>query len=47
MKSLLILLACFGFVSASAFAGGCGCGEKNKGGEKEKDTTKQSLAVVF
>jgi hypothetical protein len=48
MKRLLLLLACAGFVSASAFAGTCGgCGEKGKEGEKGQDSTKQSLAVVL
>jgi hypothetical protein len=48
MKRLLLVLACTGFISASAFAGSCGgCGEKGKEGEKGQDSTKQSLAVVF
>jgi len=48
MRRLLLLLACSGFLSASAFAGSCGgCGEKNKEGEKGQDSTKQSLAVVL
>jgi hypothetical protein len=55
MKRLLLVLACAGFVSASAFAGSCGgcCGEKGKEtdkgkeGEKGPDATKQSLVVVI
>jgi rhamnosyltransferase subunit B len=48
MKRLLLVLACAGFLSASAFAGSCGgCGEKSKEGEKGQDSTKQSLAVVL
>jgi hypothetical protein len=48
MKRLLLILACTGFLSASAFAGSCGgCGEKSKEGEKGQDSTKQSLVVAF
>ncbi len=54
MKRLLLVLACAGFVSASAFAGSCGgCGEKgkesdkSKEGEKGQDSVKQSLVVVL
>jgi hypothetical protein len=48
MTRLVLVLACAGFISASAFGGSCGgCGEKSKEGEKEKDATKQSLAIIF
>lgn len=47
MKRLLLVLACAGFISGSAFAGSCGgCGEKSKEGEKGQDSTKQSLAAA-
>jgi hypothetical protein len=47
MKRLFLALVCAAFVSGSAFASCGGCGEGTKEGEKEKDSTQQTLVAVF
>lgn len=49
MKTILVAIACVSVATLSAFAGSCcgGCGDKEKGKDKDKEAPKETAAAVI